>query len=103
MRKFIISAALAASTDQLGIAYARYPKDLDEIRRRGVSVVRTDQTVLQAELDAWQKVIAEHSKEPFFAKVIASQKAWVRRLEPYLEANNLATGELASAYRKLAG
>ena len=51
------------------MAYARYPKDLDEIRKRGVNVVRTGEAVLRAQLAAWDKVIAEHSKEPFFAKV----------------------------------
>ncbi len=66
------------------MAYARYPKDIDEIKKRGVNVVRTGEAMLRAQLAAWDKVIAEHSKEPFFAKVIASQKAWVKRLQPYL-------------------
>jgi TRAP-type mannitol/chloroaromatic compound transport system substrate-binding protein len=103
LRAILRYAALAASTDQLGRAYARYPKDLDEIKKRGVSIVRTGEAVLQAELEAWDKVLAEHSKEPFFAKVAASQKAWVRRLEPYLQSNNLGSAELAAAYRKLLG
>jgi TRAP-type mannitol/chloroaromatic compound transport system substrate-binding protein len=103
LRAILRHAAFAASTDQLGRAYVRYAKDLDEIRKRGVNVVRTGEAVLQAELEAWDKVIAEHAKEPFFAKVIASQKAWVRRLEPYLQSNNLGSAELAAAYRKLIG
>jgi TRAP-type mannitol/chloroaromatic compound transport system substrate-binding protein len=96
-------AAFAASAAQLGMAYARYPKDLDEIRTRGVKVVRTGDAVLRAQLAAWDKVIAEHVKEPFFAKVIASQKAWVKRLQPYLVANNLSSGELAAAYQHFFG
>jgi TRAP-type mannitol/chloroaromatic compound transport system substrate-binding protein len=103
LRSILRHAALAASTDQLGLAYIRYAKDLDEIRRRGVNIVHTGEPVLRAELDAWDKVIAEHSKEPFFAKVIASQKAWVRRLEPYRQANDLGSAELATAYRRLIG
>lgn len=103
LRSILRHAALAASTDQLGVAYVRYAKDLDEIKRRGVNIVRTGEAVLRAELDAWDKVIAEHSKEPFFAKVIASQKAWVRRLEPYLQGNNLDSAELTAAYRRLLG
>ena len=99
IKSILRHAAFAASTAQLGMAYARYPKDLDEIRKRGVNVVRTGDAVLRAQLAAWDKVIAEHSKEPFFAKVIASQKAWVRRLQPYLAANNLGSGELAAAYQ----
>ena len=67
------------------------------------AVVRSGDTVLRAQLAAWDKVIAQHSKEPFFAKVIASQKAWVRRVQPYLAANNLSTGELAAAYKHFFG
>jgi hypothetical protein len=48
-------------------------------------------------------VIAEHSKEPFFAKVIASQKMWMKRIQPYLVANTLGSAELAAAYRHFLG
>ncbi len=92
-------AALASSTDQLGMAYERYPKDLDEIKKRGVDVVQTSESVLNAQLAAWDRLIALYSKEPFFAKVIASQKAWVKRSQPYLQANNLGSAVLASAYK----
>jgi hypothetical protein len=36
--------------------------------------------VLQAQLAAWDKVLAAQSAEPFFAKVLESQKAWVKRV-----------------------
>jgi TRAP-type mannitol/chloroaromatic compound transport system substrate-binding protein len=102
-RSILRHAALAASTTQLGMAYARYPRDFDEIRKRGVNVIRTGETVLRAQLAAWDKVIAEHSKEPFFAKVVASQKAWVKRIQPYLAANNLGSAEIAAAYKHFLG
>ena len=92
-------AAFAASTDQLGIAYDRYPKDLEAIRKRGISVVKTAEAVLDAQLAAWDRVIAAGSRDPFFAKVIASQKAWVKRTAPYLLINNLDTAALQAAYR----
>jgi TRAP-type mannitol/chloroaromatic compound transport system substrate-binding protein len=103
IKSILRHAALAASTTQLGVAYARYPKDLDEIRKRGVVVARTGEALLRAQLAAWNKVIADYSKERFFAKVIASQKAWVRRMQPYLAANNLGSGELAAAYQHFLG
>jgi TRAP-type mannitol/chloroaromatic compound transport system substrate-binding protein len=103
IKSILRHAALAASTTQLGMAYVRYPKDLDEIRRRGVKVVRTGEAVLRAQLAAWDKVITEHSKEPFFAKVIASQKAWVKRVQPYLVDNNLGSAERAAAYKHFFG
>ena len=103
IKSILRHAALAASTTQLGIAYTRYPKDLDEIRKRGVNVVRTGEGMLRAQLAAWDKVIAEYSKDRFFAKVIASQKTWVKRMQPYLAANNLSSGELAAAYQHFLG
>jgi TRAP-type mannitol/chloroaromatic compound transport system substrate-binding protein len=103
LRSILRHAALAASTSQLGLAYSRYPKDLDEIGKRGVHVIRTSEAVLRAQLAAWNKVIAEHSKEPFFAKVIASQKSWVQRVQPYLTVNNLDSNELAVAYKHFIG
>jgi TRAP-type mannitol/chloroaromatic compound transport system substrate-binding protein len=103
MRAILRFAALASSTDQLGMAYGRYPKDLDEIRKQRVAVVQTNEAVLDAQLAAWDRVIAAYSKDPFFAKVIASQKAWVKRSQPYLQANNLSSAVLASAYKHFFG
>src|SRR6266568_551253 len=59
--------------------------------------------LLNAQLAAWDRVIAEQSKEPFFKKVIDSQKAWVKRTQPYLQLNNLGTNELAVAYKHFFG
>ncbi len=103
IRMILRNAALAASSDQLGIAYDRYTKDLDEIKKQGVNVIHTGEAVLAAQLAAWDKIIAEHSKDRFFAKVIASQKAWVKRTQPYLQVNNLHSGELAAAYKHFFG
>ena len=75
----------------------------DEIRQRGVTIARTGQAVLEAQLAAWTVAITELSKEPFFAKVVASQKAWVKRTLPYLQINNMSSGELAAAYRHFFG
>ena len=96
-------AAFASSSDQLGMAYDRYPNDLAEIRKRGVNVVKTSDTVLTAQLAAWDRVIAANSKEPFFAKVLASQKAWVKRTQPYRQINDLDSAALAAAYRHFFG
>ena len=96
-------AAFAASSDQFWYAHARYAGDFDAIKKRDVNIVRTGPTVLESELKAWDQVIAEYSKEPFFAKVIASQKAWVKRTYPFLAANNLDSNELSMAYRHFFG
>ncbi|HRD75477.1 MAG TPA: C4-dicarboxylate ABC transporter, partial [Hyphomicrobiaceae bacterium] len=69
--------------------------DLDELKKKGVNIVRTPDSVLEAQLKAWDKVIAAQSADAktgaFFAKVIASQKAWVKRSAGYMQANNVPT------------
>ncbi len=87
----------------LGMAYDRYAKDFDEIKKRGVKTIKTDDKVLNDQLAAWDKVIAEQSKEPFFKKVVESQKAWVRRIAPYLQTNNLDSNALKTAYQHFFG
>lgn len=72
-------AAEAASADMSWKALDRYSKDLEVIKGRGVTVKKTPDSVLQAQLEAWDRVIEEFSKDPFFKKVIDSQKAWVQR------------------------
>jgi TRAP-type mannitol/chloroaromatic compound transport system substrate-binding protein len=99
LKAILRHAAFSASSDQLWTAYARYAKDFDEIGKRGVNVFRSGPKVLADQLAAWDRVIAELSKEPFFAKVIASQKAWVKRTGAFLQANNLDSDALAQAYR----
>jgi TRAP-type mannitol/chloroaromatic compound transport system substrate-binding protein len=58
-------------------------------------VIPTPKEVLQAQLNAWTKVIENISKDnPFFAKVIESQKAWVKRTVAY-ENLNAVSSEMA--------
>ncbi|MFY9992787.1 MAG: C4-dicarboxylate ABC transporter, partial [Rhodoplanes sp.] len=73
------------------------------IRKRGVNVIKTNDKVLNDQLAAWDKVIAAQSQEPFFKKVIDSQKAWVKRTQPYLSTNNLDSAALESAYKHFFG
>ncbi len=48
--------------------------------KNGVKFIQTPKDVLQAQLVAWDKVIAEKSKDPFFAKVLGSQRKWAERV-----------------------
>lgn len=73
-------AAEASSADMSWKAMDRYSKDLAEIRAAGVQVLKTPDSVLDAQLAAWDAVIAKQSADPFFAKVIESQKAWTKRI-----------------------
>jgi TRAP-type mannitol/chloroaromatic compound transport system substrate-binding protein len=103
LKAIIRHAAFSASSDQSWNALSRYPKDFDEIRKRNVSVVKTAPEIMQQQLKIWDELIAEHSKDSFFAKVVASQKAWVKRTAPFFQLNNLGSEDLAAAYKHFFG
>jgi len=73
-------SAEAVSADMSWKAMDRYSKDLEALKAAGVNVHQTPDSVLQAQLAAWDKVIAAQSADPFFAKVVESQKAWAKRV-----------------------
>jgi TRAP-type mannitol/chloroaromatic compound transport system substrate-binding protein len=73
-------AVESASADMSWKAMDRYSKSLQELRDAGVKIHKTPDTVLQAQLAAWDKVLEAQSAEPFFAKVVESQKAWAKRI-----------------------
>ncbi len=74
-------SAESSSSDMTWKAMDRYSKDLAAMKaEQGVEVHKTPDAVLQAQLGAWDKVIGALSADPFFAKVIESQKAWAKRV-----------------------
>src|SRR5215475_3600944 len=103
LKAILRNAAFAASSEQLWMAYDRYTKDFEEIKKRGVNIVKTNDKVLNDQLAAWDKVIAAQSQEPFFKKVIDSQKTWVKRTGAYLQTNNLDSNALSAAYKHFFG
>ena len=80
LQTIIKYAVESSSSDMSWKAMDRYSNDLAALKEAGVKVHRTPDSVLQAQLAAWDKVIAAQSAEPFFAKVAESQKAWVKRV-----------------------
>jgi TRAP-type mannitol/chloroaromatic compound transport system substrate-binding protein len=97
------NAAFAATAHQLNIAYDRYSKDLEAIKARGVQVIKTPDSVLNAQLQAWNRVLDAQQKDPatgaFFKKVSDSQRAWVKRTSAYLQINNNNSAALEAAYK----
>lgn len=83
-------AAEASSSDMYWKAMARYPVDLEKMRSdQGVKTYLTSDAILQAQLKAWDVVIERESKaDPFFRKVIESQKAYCRRTVAFQLENN---------------
>jgi len=60
-------------------------KDLEVLKtKHGVKVVETPKEVILEILKAWDKVAARYvAKDPFFAKVYASQKEYARKIVEY--------------------
>ena len=67
----------------------RYADDLISLKEKsGVNVHRTPDSVLQDQLKAWDVVVNQiSSSDPFFAKVVASQKAYAKKVMSYLLLN----------------
>jgi TRAP-type mannitol/chloroaromatic compound transport system substrate-binding protein len=78
--------AVSSANEWKGFDY--YSKDLQElITKDKVNVIRTPQGVFDAQIKAWDGLIADLAKDPFMKKVMDSQKEWVRRVTYYTMLN----------------
>jgi len=84
-RAILEYASEAASTDMAWKAMERYSQDLENLKQdSGVNVYRTPDSVMQEQLKAWDVVVDRISEsDPFFKKVVDSQKAWAQRYGVY--------------------
>jgi len=88
-------SAEAANTASYGYAMDRYSADLQTlINKDKVNVYRTDVSIMKAQLDSWDKVLAKLNEDPYFKKVVDSQKAWSERVAFY-DLTNTADYKLA--------
>jgi TRAP-type mannitol/chloroaromatic compound transport system substrate-binding protein len=77
-------AAEAANTANYGMAMDSYSRDLQKlINEDGVNVYRTDESIMQAQLESWDQVLEGLMEDAFFKKVVDSQKAWSERVAFY--------------------
>ena len=77
-------AAEAVSSANEWKAMDYYSKDLQELKDKDkVNVLRTPKDVFDAQIKAWDGLIAQLDKDPFMKKVMDSQKAWVKRVVYY--------------------
>lgn len=95
-------AGQAAAADDSWKAWDIYSKDLQTlITKHGVKVKRTSKAIFDAQLVAWDKVVAEITADanqgPFIKKVLESQKAWAKRVGYYFH-NNEADYKTAYEY-----
>jgi len=83
-RAILKYAAEAANTANFNLAMNSYSNDLQQlINEHGVNVYRTPQDILDAQLKAWDTVLVDLEKDPFFKKVVASQKEFAHRVAFY--------------------
>ncbi|MFH1911284.1 MAG: TRAP transporter substrate-binding protein [Pseudomonadota bacterium] len=77
-------AAEAASSNNYWRGQDQYSKDLFWLRDTAkVKLYRTPTSVQKAQLDAWDKILPDLEKDPFFAKVVKSQKEFAHRVAFY--------------------
>ena len=80
LKSVIDYAVQAASADMSWKAIDRNSKDYIELKKAKINFYKTPDAVLKAQLDAWDKVIAEKAgTNPLFKKVLESQKAFAQR------------------------
>jgi TRAP-type mannitol/chloroaromatic compound transport system substrate-binding protein len=94
-------AAEAVSSDNEWKAQDYYSNDLQGlVNEDGVTVVRTPQDVFDAQLKAWDVLIARLAEDDFMRRVMDSQKEWAKRVV-YYDINNAA--DYNAAYRHYFG
>jgi TRAP-type mannitol/chloroaromatic compound transport system substrate-binding protein len=77
-------AVMAQSADMTWQFMDRNSSDLVELKtKHKVKVVKTPRSVLDAQLKAWDRIVKEKSEgNPFFTKVLESQRKWAERVVP---------------------
>lgn len=74
-------ATMAQSADFTWIFMDRNSRDLEEYKtQHGVRVIRTPDSILQAQLEAWSVVIDRERQDASFAEILDSQMEWARRV-----------------------
>ena len=82
-------SAAAASSQNFWMAMDRYSNDLQWLTKSaGVKAYRTPQSVMNAQLKAWDVLIKKmENEDPFFKKVLKSQKDFAHRAAYYMLLN----------------
>ena len=71
--------------------------DYAKLVSRGIKIVQTPKVVLEAQLKAWDGILANESKDnPEFVKIIDSQKKWAQKVYPWTEKINIPTPDPVS-------
>jgi TRAP-type mannitol/chloroaromatic compound transport system substrate-binding protein len=82
-------SAEAANSANYWTAIHNYSQDLQVLKdKHKVNVIRTPRSIMQEQLKAWDVITPKLAQEdPFFAKVVESQKAFAKRAAYYVWLN----------------
>nr|WP_111300881.1 TRAP transporter substrate-binding protein [Paracoccus saliphilus] len=84
LRAILEHGVEAVSTYNTAFALDNYSADLIKLRDEGgVTIHRTPDSILSAQLDAWSEMIGTLESDPFIKKVLDSQREWVKRTTYY--------------------
>ena len=88
---------VAASADGEWLQISKNADDYANLLKKNIRFVVTPQSVRDAQLSAWDKVIADESKDnPDFVAILKSQKAWAERIFPWADTINIPTPDAPS-------
>ncbi len=101
-RAILQYASESASADMSWKYQDRYSNDLIALQQEfGVNVYRTPDEIMAEQLKAWDTVLKDFvDSDPYFAKVVESQKVWAKRVGAYELTN---APDYAGAYRHYFG
>ncbi|WP_163557975.1 TRAP transporter substrate-binding protein [Halomonas sp. NO4] len=84
LRAILRHAVEAVSTANTASAMHNYSSDLQRLQEEhGVTLHRTSDEILQAQLEAWTDVIEELEQDDFNRRVLDSQREWAQRVGFY--------------------
>ncbi len=101
-RAILQYASESASADMSWKYQDRYSNDLIALQQEfGVNVYRTSDEIMAAQLVAWDVIVEQFTAgDPFFTKVVQSQKDWAKRVGAYELTN---APDYGGAYRHYFG
>lgn len=80
LKSIIDYSVQAASADMSWKAIDRNSKDYIDLKKQGIKFYKTPDSILQAQLTSWDKIIAKKGGEnALFKKVVESQRAYAER------------------------
>jgi TRAP-type mannitol/chloroaromatic compound transport system substrate-binding protein len=97
LRAIMKYAAFAESADGEWRQIHKNSDDYKKLLDKGVKIIPTPQSVLDAQLRAWNAVIEKESKDnPNFVEILNSQKAWAQKVYPWADAITIRTPDKTS-------